>query len=144
MIRPLRKLHFYGWILIGILLPVGFISAYLVIPDQAVINGDIPPISTALPLSEIIFTKDMSDMLLNIRQENDKQQIELVIKKPLTVPNSSLYLSDDPQPSNIDQMLLLGSIETRGIYRFNYPVARTYLLFYDGISQRVFNSVKLK
>jgi len=144
MIKPLRKRHKHIWILLAVLLPAGFISAYLVIPDQVLNNTELSPVKQPSAFSDVIFTVDDEYLLLNVRQENGKKQIEIVIKQPLTRASTILYLSDEINP-DIKQALLLGAIGTRAVYRFDMYNGKQYefLLLYDSIKRELYRTLKL-
>lgn len=107
MTPELRQRHRRVWQLWAILLPIGFVSAILVLP-QKVTQATLVE-NTATPLSKIIQTKETDWLTANIRSsDSDNKQLEIVLKKPLNVPSTQIFW----------QNTFLGNLGAKGTYRF--------------------------
>ena len=137
MTPALRKIHRYTWYSLAVLLPVGWLAAVVAIPDavwQTPVRAELPA-----PLPLVSQSKESGDFIVNLRRDSlgDRRQVEVIIKKPLTNPNTTLILND---------RIVLGLLETRGIRRFDLDslaarAARVELRFEDKIRQRVLRTV---
>ncbi len=137
MTPALRKIHRYTWYSLAVLLPVGWLAAVLAIPAavwQTPVRAELPA-----PLPLVSQSKESGDFIINLRRDSlgDRRQVEVIIKKPLTNPNTTLILND---------RIVLGLLETRGIRRFDLDslaarAAKVELRFEDKIRQRVLRTV---
>lgn len=135
--------------MLGILLPVGFVSAYLAIPKP--VADKIENYSRIEPYEKIVNSASDEFFHANFRQTPDGAilQIEIFIKKPLTVPSAVVYLSNAPEPPGLESLKLLGALGSKGVYRFNFLhdldlSTGYYLLFYDFIKKEKFHSLKIQ
>jgi len=147
MIKNLRKRHRQIWMAWAVLLPVGIVFAWLVIPNQSSVKLLQDPSKELLPV--ILKSKDAKDYSINIRSntENTQWQLEWKNKTVLTVPSSVIYkmrnLTDD-----ITKGLLIGRIETKGVYVFTLPndssgYKQLNLILYDFIHEKKIDSINL-
>src|SRR5271154_258933 len=117
MIKPLRKRHLQIWIAIAILLPIGIISAWIVIP-QPVKDHLLQPASTeALPI--IIKSLEQRDPFVAIRSNADTSslQLEWISGTELTFPSALIYQVSDSQ-TKIENGNIIGRVDMRGTYHF--------------------------
>ena len=149
MILPLRKRHLFTWATLAVLLPVGFVSAYLVIPKP--VADRVEYFGQATPLEKVLGTGDDEFFLVNYRSSIDDsiKQVEIVIKKPLSKPFALAYLSVIPEPATVEGLMLLGKLGSKGVYRFNLnqPViisGNFYIVFFDFIKKEKFHSLKIQ
>lgn len=144
----LRKRHLKTWIVLSILLPIGFVAAYLAIPATA--NGTIIP-NEVNPTAffQIIKTADHPTLLFNLRSNSEgERQAEIVLKQPLTTPSTLAYLSDGDIGS-IQGKPLLGKLDNKTVYRFdlkdtNVPEDVRYLLLYDLVKKQIYETIKIE
>lgn len=139
MTPQLRKIHRYTWFSLAILLPIGWLAAIWAIPAevwQTPIRPDQPD-----PLPIVLQSRESGDFVINLRQDSTgiRQQIEIVIKKPLTNPNTTVTAEGEKE-------ILLGLAGTRGIWRFDLDgLTARYkplkLRFEDKIQNRVLRTV---
>ncbi len=113
MTIPLRRLHIFTWLSFAIVLPVLWWSAIQAIPDpvwQELIRSPLP---LALPV--IVKSKQNDQWAINFRSDsmNTRCQVEVLLKKPLTSPNSTLVIYSPTMPP-----FEVGKLSTRGLYRF--------------------------
>lgn len=114
MTPALRKTHRYTWFALAVLLPLGWVSAILVIPGPVCQDPSRAPQPEAL--SELLGTKQSGHFLVNWRSDHSKtrHQVEILITKPLETPNAVVRIVADDQGDPLPG--LLGS---RGLYRFD-------------------------
>jgi len=148
MMKPLRKRHRQIWIAWAVLLPIGIVFAWLVIPNQQQVNLITPETVTILP--DIISTADKPDYRVNIRTDKEKVkwQMEWQSKSVLTVPSAVIYRVLDANP-DITKEQLIGRIESRRDYVFNLPIDSAgypplYLILYDFIHEKKIDSIIFK
>ncbi len=121
MIKPLRKRHLQIWMTLAILIPLGIISAVLVIPKTARDKLFQPGATAALPL--ILKTIDKAGYTVNLRSSADTSalQLEWISKEVLTYPSALVYqvpfAETDVEKEGADA-LIVGRIEGKGIYHF--------------------------
>lgn len=147
MIKPLRKRHLQVWIVLAIVLPIGILLSWLVIPNQAAVKLLQ---SHEQPLLPVIWkTKDRINYQVTIRtnQQNEQWQLEWVNKKILEVPSAVIYRANGAV--DITKNELIGRIETRG--RYTFPLRRIAgkeqtieFILYDFIHQQLIDSIKFQ
>lgn len=132
MIRSLRKTHLTIWIMLAFLLPIGFVGAYMVIP-QATPFVD----HSNLVSGEAQFT------LKRIDRANGDAQLEITIIRPLTTPSTLVYLASQSS-TDIKTATLIGSLGPRGKYKLNLPSplpVEPVVLFYDAINKNIYHQI---
>ena len=151
MIKPLRKRHLQIWTALAILLPIGIVLSWLVIPNPVPVK--ILNQATAELLPIIKYKKDTEQYCINIRtnKENTAWQLEWKNKLPLMVPSAVIYkASPSPSKGGISRSFtpgnsqLIGRIEAKGDYVFalasdsttTSTVAFCHLRFYSSASNR--------
>lgn len=150
MVPELRKRHRWMWLILTILLPMGFITAYSLIPQiPEPISKNLPALKPS-PLSKIQSIHQIPQFDVSLREDNNMglKQIEVVVKTPSNRPSTHLYLSDKSS-KGIERAQFLGVLGSKGIYRFNLNPAMTYqnalvVLFYDKIADEIFEEVQLE
>lgn len=150
MIPELRKRHKWMWLILTILLPMGFITAYSLIPkSQELVNKQLPT-TKPIPLTKILSLKNTPQFDVSLREDSHLglKQIEVLVKKTLTRPSTHLYLSDKSS-KGIKQAQFLGILETQGAYYFNLNPSMTYqnafvVMFYDKIGEEVYEEIQIK
>ncbi|MEI6411961.1 MAG: hypothetical protein WCR52_21395 [Bacteroidota bacterium] len=117
MTLKLRKIHRYSWFLLAVLLPLGWLAAIRAIPD-AVYQNPVRA-SQPEPLPIVTQSKQSGDFLFNLRQDSlaRRNQIEIIISKPLENPNTTVLVGLD-DPATVHTETLLGLIGNRGVWRF--------------------------
>ncbi|MEZ4886920.1 MAG: hypothetical protein R3E32_19480 [Chitinophagales bacterium] len=150
MIPELRKRHKWMWLVLTVLLPLGFITAYSLIPTSQVMVNQNFPATLPIPLAKIVSIRNTPQFDIQLREDNvlGLKQIEVVVKNALTRPSTHLYVSDKSS-KKVNDVLFLGILESKGTYRFNLNPSMTYqktfiLLFYDKIAGEVYLEVQLK
>lgn len=119
MTQGLRKRHLYFWVVLLILLPVGwFLSVKAIPPTPA--GSQLVQAEIAAPLSEVIFSKDYKNSNISVRLLTDTSnqvQIELNLREVSQTAAAVLYISDQVILANSEAQLI-GQIGTQGLYRF--------------------------
>ena len=147
MIKPLRKRHLQLWSLLAILIPAGIISAYFVIPKDAV-NKLIQEDKTAsLPL--VINKVERKDYSVYLRSSADKKnyQLQWINTKASTRPSSLIYKAS-PNPSEggaLKQEELIGRVEGQGSFYFPLKADSTNsynFILYDIIHRQTIDTIK--
>lgn len=142
MIHKLRNRHFYTWVVLAVLLPVGFILAWRAIPQPLfgeIITHRRPSQAQMVELSEDELVK------VNVLGNAENPGLEIILKRPLTVPGASIYLAPDAS-EDINVAQLLGQLDSKNTYYFGTGVEikeGQLLLFYDPINKEVFHKIPL-
>ena len=146
MIKPLRKRHLQIWTGIAILLPVGMICAWLVVPKPVKDHLWQPASTVALPV--IIKSVKKENYTINLRTNKDRSstQLEWINQSALTSPSALIYeLSQSDTGRHIENAWLIGRIDSRGVYHFalkkeagDEPVQ---FVLYDIIHHRVIDRI---
>lgn len=136
MIIQLRKRHYYTWLILAILLPLGLLLAYFNIPEN---KNDTFSRNNPVAFTTIISSKQTGDLKVNLRENSKgKLQIEVIILQPLIGAANQLFVSNSSE--NLKR-ILLGSLESKGIYRFQIPEnfvksSTIYLEIFDVIKKK--------
>ena len=148
MIKPLRKRHLQIWAVLAVLLPVGIILSWLVIPNPVPVKLLNPEAIELLPV--IKHKRDNDHYCIHIRTNNDNTvwQLEWKNKMALTVPSAVIYKTTG-NSAEIKNGQLVGRIEARGNYVFVLPgdpaiTDRLHLVLYDFIHQQVIDSINFQ
>ena len=144
MIKTLRKRHLQIWATLAVLLPIGIIFSWLVIPNTVPVKIlSTPPELLPLIQSE----KNNLQYCISIRTNKDKTQWQLAWtnKLALTVPSAVIYQATDTS-AGISKAALIGRIETRGNYAFPLKIDlvhnnKLHLLLYDFIHEKVIDTI---
>lgn len=148
MIHPLRRQHRYTWILLAILLPLGFTLAVIAIPEQKLHSKNLGFGKTGA-LMDIEKSAAGTQLKANLRKDPKQlvRQIEIMVMHPLQSPSATVYLS--PEASiNINGGQFLGQLGPKGVYRFNLDSVQSqyseiHLLIYDPIKDQPIDQVRL-
>ena len=138
----LRKAHRYVWFSLALLLPLGWLAAIWVIPDDVFQTPAGPVQPDALPL--VLHSREAGDFVINVRSDSSdtKRQIEILIKKPLANPNTTITV----QAKGSSEAPTLGLLGTRGIRRFDLDSLTSHagslrLQFVDHLQGRTLRTV---
>jgi hypothetical protein len=145
MIRSLRKRHRQVWMAWAILLPLGIIFSWLVIPDQLPVK--LLQEHTIPLLPAVVGQKDLSDYTVTLRtdRENDQWQLQWSNKTVLAVPSAVIYsVTDSKQPITNNE--LIGRIEARGEYVFSLRSGlkdnvHPEFVLYDFIHEKIIDKI---
>jgi len=147
MIKPLRKRHLQIWMTLAVLLPVGIVFAWLVIPNQPSVKLLQAPATELLPV--VKRTADRENYIITLRsnEENTKWQLEWRNKTILTVPSAVIYKVNESN-DDMTNWVLIGRIETKGRYIFQLepdsnPQKQLKLVLYDFIHEQKIDSINL-
>jgi len=103
-----------------VLLPIGFIAAVLSIPAPATMTQLATSAPPALPT--VLASGETPELKLNRRTANlSDQQLEVIIKQPLTHASALVYLSEEGTTTGKRFGTLLGRLGSKGVYRFAVP-----------------------
>ena len=145
MIKPLRKRHLQIWATLAVLLPIGIIFSWLVIPNTVSVKILSVPPTELLPL--IRAEKNNLQYCISIRTNKDKTQWQLAWtnKLALTVPSAVIYQATDTS-TDISKATLIGRIEARGNYAFPLRVDSVQnnglrFFLYDFIHEKVIDTI---
>ncbi|MEZ4775531.1 MAG: hypothetical protein R3D00_20265 [Bacteroidia bacterium] len=163
MTPALRKRHLYTWAILGILVPVGFYMAILVIPK--IQPGKVVPNLQPQPLEDLVRSVSGAAISAHLRaqtqsivkpgtdmglpaMEDTYFQLELLIHQPLRTPSALVYLALEPGSTSVEGKLLIGRLGATGAYRFNLdnlpdPPEKMYLLIYDDYHQMILKEIEL-
>ncbi|MEO1049886.1 MAG: hypothetical protein AAFX87_04655 [Bacteroidota bacterium] len=149
MIIPLRKRHFLIWIVLGILLPIMAITAFINVqkipPSEVTFNKQSPPLPDIKHEAQDEYVK------INIRANaSGEYQLETIILQPFVSASSLIYLSNSSNPADFDQAAFVGSITAKGVYRFKIPASSinnrdmVNVIFYDKVKENIFENIEVK
>ncbi len=125
MIPKQRKRHGYTWMVLAVLLPVGFLLAWAAIPSG----------KTEIPGGEV------EGISVNQANDGDKQILNINISKPLASPGFLVLLGNE-NSNDPDSSTLIGQIYGAGDYTFSLPnldsaVEPIQILIYNPFNQKV-------
>ncbi|NRB49722.1 MAG: hypothetical protein HRU41_18720 [Saprospiraceae bacterium] len=135
MILRFRKRHRAMWLLIGVLLPIAFVTALLARPGEIETTGtQLNPLSTQV-LKEAATTPALDAWVT--KDDLNNYYLEIDYKETARHPLATFYLGPKEE-GKLDTYRLLGKVEAQGRQRFtldSLAVAggRQYLLQYDPI-----------
>jgi hypothetical protein len=136
MIKPLRKKHVQVWTALAILIPLGILTGWMVIPKPVKDYLFQPISSTALPV--IVHSLNRDNYTVNLRSSKDGTAIQLEwINKSALVSPSALIYEIDPKygEKDIEGSALIGRINDRGIYHFplkkDSSITKYQFILYD-------------
>ena len=144
MIRTLRKRHLQIWMTLASLLPIGIISAWLLVPKPVKDHLLQPPSTEALPLIIAKMEKPGYDVHLRANKDHSSLQLEWINKDELTSPSAIIYRLPD-QNGKVEDAVIIGRIDGRGIYHF--PLKKDssnigfHFLLYDIIHHQVIDRI---
>ncbi len=141
MIKPLRKTHLQVWALLTVLIPAGIISAYFVIPEDAVDKLIQEYKTTALPV--IINKAEGKNYTVYLRSSDDKKnyQLQYTGTKASTQPSSLIYKLNNGEKE------LIGRVGSAGSYYFPLKadsVNNYHFILYDIIHQQTTDTINIK
>lgn len=148
MIYQLRKRHRYTWSILAVLLPLGFVLAFLTIPEQKM---DSKNLGFGQPEALVDVVKRVEGRLINanIRKTANQPQVqlEIMVMHPIKSPAATVHLSDRPVESDADGQFI-GQLGPKGVYRFNLDSVQSqyssfYLLIYDPIKDQPIERISL-
>lgn len=131
MIVKLRKRHLYTWAILAVLLPVIIVLAYINI--RSVQTDSFAP-KTIDAYAEVVGKNQGEYTLVNLRSENTKHQLEVVILKPIQAANTMVHLT-----SGGGKKLVLGRLGSKGIYRFDLPASTNVA---GGVEVSLYDQIK--
>lgn len=149
MIKPLRKRHLQIWTGIAILLPIGMICAWLVVPKPVKDHLWQPASAEALPV--LIKSVNRENYTAGLRTNNDRSaiQLEWINRLALSSPSALIYqLPPADTAGQIENADLIGRIDSRGTYHFNLKsdsanILRQFVL-YDIIHHRIIDRINFE
>lgn len=135
MTPELRNRHRRVWQLWAILLPIGFVSAILVLPQKTTQAALVE--NSTQPLPNVLQTQHTAWLTANLRTSDaPNKQLEIILKKPLELPSAQLYW----------QNTFIGNLGAKGTYRFSLDSLQTTNAPYtleirDPINKSVFQTI---
>ena len=144
MIKPLRKRHLQVWTILAFLLPAGIIAAAVVVPKQQ--SNKPMQTQSVQALTVVVKTSENGNYTANLRSDKGGAawQLEWINKEVLTAPTALIYQVKKPN-EDINNALLIGRIEGRGTYYFNFKSNGTNQPFrfvlYDIIHHQQIDSI---
>ena len=139
MIKPLRKRHLQIWIALAILLPVGIISAYRVVPKPILDKLLQEDKSIALPVEiKKVVRKDYT-VCLRSSYDKSKYQLQWNVIDASTVPSSLIYQMKGSEKE------LIGRVGAKGSYYFSLRAdsgSNCNFVLYDIIHQQAIDTIK--
>jgi hypothetical protein len=117
MTPRLRKYHRLFWLAAAAILPILFIGAVTSIPKP--IADPRFHIFQPDPLPVVAREQQVAQFLVRLRSDvgGSNHQVEVIIKKPLSVPEALVYLTEKGT-INASSGILIGKLSSVGAYRF--------------------------
>ena len=147
MIRVLRQRHLQVWLLLGFLLLLGIISAWLAVPATVKDRLMQPFPGTTLPVVLEEIQKPAYTIRLRASGDSSKLQLEWMNQTVLTAPSAIIYQLKQ-KTEKIEDADIIGRIEGRGSYYFPLRKDSAHLGFhfvlYDIIHQQVIDQINFK
>ena len=142
MILPLQKRHRLIWTVLAIVLPIGFVSAYLAVQET--------PVNKVTKEIEVIgvISNQLSDEHFNVIEKTDGKtdssiyHLIVEVLQPIRQSSSVLYVSETDK---IEDGRAIGLVNQQGEYVFNLqdPMqTNDKLLFYNPINKKVFHTLQ--
>ncbi|MEZ4956482.1 MAG: hypothetical protein R2825_23190 [Saprospiraceae bacterium] len=135
MTPTLRKYHRYTWFFLAGFMPLLFVAAIAVIPqEQPVLEmANYQPVA----LTEILGKAFSEHYAIALRGDADTggQQLEIEVLTPLTNPATLVYLVEN-EMTRPEDGILIGGLGSQNIYRFDtreYISTNRFVLFFDPI-----------
>ena len=149
MILPLRKRHLYIWIVLGILLPVGYFTAYMSMPGYPAESKEELNFGIVAALPNVVATQTTNSLEVNLRDGNasSQKQLENKVNRPVKNPAATIYLGQQ-QIERPEQGVLLGLVGPVGTQRINLDSTLSsyssyHLLIYDPIQKEIIEQISL-
>jgi hypothetical protein len=146
MIKPLRKRHLQVWTVLAVIIPLGILSAWMVIPKPIKDHLFQPESSTALPIIVNSLSRDNYTVNLRSTKDGSALQLEWINKSALVSPSALIY-EINPQygEKDIEGSSLIGRINVRGIYHFalkkDSSVTKYQFILYDIIHHQAVDRI---
>ena len=146
MIKPLRKRHLQIWAGISVLLPIGMICAWLVVPKPVRDHLLQPAPTLQLPVILKSVTRDNYNVSLRASRDSSVLQLEWINKEALTSPSAIIYeLAPSDTVQHIETAELVGRVDSRGTYRFALKKdslnSLAHFVLYDIIHHQVIDRI---
>lgn len=140
MIHPLRKRHQAMWLLLGILLPLGFIAAILAKPEFPA--QQLVSVLPALPEGKIVKNASVAHTNAILYQLNDDTYtLALILDKAPQSPITTVYLTDN-NTNTLEGKQAIGKVNGKGTYLFSVPSTTfSRLILYDEVHQHVIQTL---
>jgi hypothetical protein len=139
MMKPLRKRHLQIWVALAILIPVGVVAAYSVVPKQVIDKLLQEDKSIALPVEIKKWAGKNYAVFLRSSADGKHYQLQWSVIDASTAPSSLIYQIKH------DEKELIGRIAEKGNYYFplNTGSGNNYrFVLYDIIHQQVIDTIK--
>ena len=123
-----RKRHFRIWLILSLVLPLGFVIAWCSMPESN-IGGQ---------------TSIQQDIDIDYTFQATRGSIELRVRGPLS-SSGAIVLVGEHSDSPINDCLIIGQIQGSGVYEFTVTedFSGSYLLLYNPLSKEQIESFKL-
>lgn len=148
MNKSQRKLHVRMWMILLVVIPVGFVSALVVIPEDSAQDNVFLASEPRLDLIVEKHNTDNAIVLLRSSQQKEKYQIEVVITTPFTQPEVGVY-SSKGNTFDINESKWLGSLSTKRTNLFSLRKQVVHkqdltLVFYDPIRKQILEEIQFE
>jgi hypothetical protein len=146
MTPALRKYHRHVWYFLSGFLPIFFVAAIMVIPEQRAdpsFPDNAPP---ALP--EVLNSVETETLAASLRTDrlSGTRQLEVSVKKPLTTPAALVYVSGN-ENDRPEEGVLLGALTSVGTSRFHLGegqhFSKNYIRVFDPVKNQIIQNLEL-
>ncbi|MEM7369946.1 MAG: hypothetical protein AAF587_15175 [Bacteroidota bacterium] len=145
MTPTLRRRHQQIWMILAILLPLGFIASWMSIPAPSLpdqLTRTNPPLlQNAIQIAD--GTGEGIQVGLFAAPGQKEKQILIEVQQELQSASTWVYSTPAQDASGTKKWTILGLLEHTGQYRFNLPSdqATAGIVLYDGIKQEVLQTI---
>ncbi|MEK7257590.1 MAG: hypothetical protein AAB316_22735 [Bacteroidota bacterium] len=143
----LRKYHRAIWNAFAIVLPALFVAAIFALPKPIADSQFNSRQPAALP--QVMKSIETEGFLINLRANpaTNERQLEIIVRKPLTVPTALVYLTETAE-SKPENGILLGNLTATGEHRFELGAAANietypFLLLFDPVKNQAIENFEL-
>lgn len=121
MTPPLRRAHRIIWLLLAVMLPLGFVAALLAYRSPLQQEPVIQPQAAPLPI--ILRSVSTDNLVINLRRsaQGAEQQLEITLKPPFEVPSAVVGIRQNGNWQTV------GLLNAPGIYRFPVHLTDAHL-----------------
>lgn len=148
MTKGQRKMHFISWVILALCIPIGFISAILVIPEQSMQENVF--LDKTPQLENILAERTQENVIALVRSDVQlsKYQLEILIATPFKTPDIGVYVSKDSKFNQLQDQYL-GNLGSKGGERFELPKSSVEegsleIILFDPIKNELLNQISIK
>lgn len=143
-----RKTHIIIWMVLAVCIPVGFISAIMVIPDKPMQEDVFLKNETVLEEISKEIVKDNLIVLIRNDKAKTSYQLQLLVSTPFKQADIGIYYSLRNKFDPL-QSIYLGNLPPKGGKVFSLPSDeefsdRIHIVLFDPIKNELINQIQIE